>query len=197
MSAILDAVCVFCGSSPGSTEVYRDGARAFGDELARRGSDLVWGGASVGLMGVVADAVLEHGRRAIGVIPSFMVERELAHRGASELVVVDSMHARKAAMAARADAFALLPGGMGSFEEFFEILTWAQLGLHQKPIGVLNLSGYFDPLLSLLRHAVEQGFMRPKSLELVAFADGPAALLNRLQDAAASSSSLPDALDKT
>lgn len=176
-----DALCVFCGSSFGNSDVYRSGARAFGGELAKRGIDLVWGGGRVGLMGVVADAVLDGGRRAIGVIPHFMVERELAHPRASELVTVDSMHARKAAMAERSEGFVLLPGGLGSFEEFFEVLTWAQLELHQKPIGILNLQGFFDPLLELMRHSSREGFIHAKNLDLVVSASEPAPLLDVLE----------------
>jgi uncharacterized protein (TIGR00730 family) len=185
MATRLSSVCVFCGSSLGSSDIYREATRRFGGELAERGIDLVWGGGRVGLMGVVADAVLDAGRRAVGVIPQFLLDREVAHARASELVVVDSMHTRKAAMAARADAFALLPGGLGSFEEFFEILTWAQLGLHDKPIGVLNVAGYFDPLLELMRHASREGFVPERGLALVVSAGEPALLLDRLAAAQA------------
>jgi uncharacterized protein (TIGR00730 family) len=197
MTPALRTVCVFCGSSSGKAEHYRDGTRAFGEELARRGLDLVWGGAHVGLMGVVADAVLAGGRRAVGVIPSFMLERELAHPRASELIVVDSMHSRKATMAARADGFVLLPGGLGSFEEFFEVYTWAQIGLHRKPIGVLNLGGYFSPLLELLRHAAHEGFVDAKRLELVVHESEPSELLDRLASRWQASTAEPDALAKT
>lgn len=197
MTAGLKALCVFCGSSRGNAEVYREGARAFGEELARRGLDLVWGGSHAGLMGVVADAVLDGGRLAIGVIPSFLLDRELAHRGASELIVVDSMHTRKAAMAARADAFVLLPGGLGSFEEFFEVFTWAQIGLHRKPLGVLNLGGYFEPLLELLRHTAREGFVQPKNLDLIAHAREPAELLDRLEVLALAAPPAPSTLEKT
>lgn len=197
MTTALNALCVFCGSSLGSSELYRDGARAFGSELARRGIDLVWGGSHVGLMGVVADAVLAGGRLAIGVIPHFMFDRELAHRGASELIVVDSMHARKATMAARADGFVLLPGGLGSFEEFFEVYTWAQIGLHRKPIGVLNLAGYFDPLLELLNHATRQGFVQAQNLELLVTDRDASALLDRLQLLSLVTVGEASALDKT
>jgi uncharacterized protein (TIGR00730 family) len=204
MSPRLKALCVFCGSSLGGAEVYREGTRRFGTELAKRGVDLVWGGGHVGLMGVIADAVLDGGRRAIGVIPQFMVGRELAHPRASELVVVDSMHTRKATMAARADGFALLPGGLGSFEEFFEVLTWAQLELHRKPIGVLNLAGYFDPLLELLQHASREGFVHHRSLDLLVSAEEPGELLDRLEARRATLRSSPvadapaeDALDRT
>jgi uncharacterized protein (TIGR00730 family) len=174
-------LCVFCGSNLGTSDVYRDGARAFGVELASRGIDLVWGGGRVGLMGAVADAVLDAGQRAIGVIPEFLADREIAHPRASELIVVDSMHTRKAVMAARSDGFVLLPGGLGSFEEFFEVLTWAQLGLHQKPIGILNLAGFFDPLLELMRHASREGFIQSRNLERVVTAAAPSALLQLLE----------------
>jgi uncharacterized protein (TIGR00730 family) len=197
MTARLNALCVFCGSSLGASEVYREGARAFGAELARRGVDLVWGGGHVGLMGVLADAVLDGGRRAIGVIPQFMVGRELAHPRASELVVVDSMHTRKATMAARADAFVLLPGGLGSFEEFFEVLTWAQLELHDKPIGVLNLAGYFDPLLELLSHASREGFVHHRSLGLLVSAEDSASLLDQVDARRAALPASRGLLDRT
>jgi uncharacterized protein (TIGR00730 family) len=204
MSSGFGALCVFCGSSFGGPPVYREGARAFGAELARRGIDLVWGGGHVGLMGVVADAVLDGGRRAVGVIPEFMVQRELAHPRASELVVVDSMHTRKATMAARADGFVLLPGGLGSFEEFFEVVTWAQLELHQKPIGILNLARFFDPLLELLRHASREGFIRPDNLELVVSSDDSGVLIDRLSarqrelaESVASGRWAKEALDKS
>jgi uncharacterized protein (TIGR00730 family) len=197
MMTSLNALCVFCGSSPGGSQLYRDGTAAFGAELGRRGVDLVWGGSHVGLMGVLADAVLAAGRRAIGVIPSFMLDRELAHPRASELIVVDSMHSRKATMAARADGFVLLPGGLGSFEEFFEVYTWAQIGLHRKPIGVLNLGGYFNPLFELLRHGAREGFMPKTSLDLVQSADEPFALLEKLARSHLAARASNDALDKT
>ena len=197
MTSGMNALCVFCGSSRGSAELYREGSRAFGQELARRGIDLVWGGAHVGLMGVVADAVLAGGRLAIGVIPGFMLDRELAHRGASELIVVDSMHSRKATMAARADGFVLLPGGIGSFEEFFEVLTWAHIGLHEKPIGVLNLGGYFEPLLELLRHGTREGFIHERSSELLVSASDPVLLLDQLEARALATPPRRSALDKT
>jgi len=197
MTARLNALCVFCGSSLGSSDVYRQGALAFGAELARRGVDLVWGGGHVGLMGVIADAVLDGGRRAIGVIPQFMVGRELAHPRASELAVVDSMHSRKATMAARADAFVLLPGGLGSFEEFFEVLTWAQLELHDKPIGVLNLAGYFDPLLELLSHASREGFVHHRSLDLLVSAQHPTSLLDQLEARRVATPASRGLLDRT
>ena len=147
--------------------MYADAAASFGRLLAEQGIELVWGGGNVGLMGVVADAVLAAGGRAYGVIPSFMAERELAHPQATELVVVDSMHARKAAMAERADAFVALPGGFGTLDELFEILTWAQLHIHSKPIGLLNVQGFFDPLLAMVRHMSREGFITARHLALL------------------------------
>ena len=145
--------------------------------LADEGIELVWGGGNVGLMGVLADAVLAAGGRAYGVIPSFMAERELAHPQATELAVVDSMHTRKAAMADRADAFVALPGGFGTLDELFEIVTWAQLHIHAKPVGLLNVQGFFDPLLAMVRHMSEAGFVKPQYLGLLHVgADGPGLL---------------------
>ena len=161
------SVCVFCGASSGHDPAYALAARRFGEVLAQRGIELVWGAGNVGLMGVLADAVLSHGGRAVGVIPDFMVERELAHTAASEILIVDSMHARKAAMAERADAFVALPGGFGTLDELFEILTWAQLHIHRKPIGLLNVQGFFDPLLAMVRHMSTAGFITARHLALL------------------------------
>jgi uncharacterized protein (TIGR00730 family) len=154
-------VCVFCGSSPGARPAYLAAARELGGLLAQRGIDLVWGGGNVGLMGAVADAALAAGGRAIGVIPEALIERELGHVGATELHVVRTMHARKALMADLSDAFVALPGGMGTLDETFEILTWAQLGLHQKPVGLFDVEGYYAPLLAFLDRARDEGFVRP------------------------------------
>jgi uncharacterized protein (TIGR00730 family) len=174
------SLCVFCGSVRGHSLEYAEAARAFGTALADSGIELVWGGGHVGLMGVLADAVLAGGGRVHGVIPSFMAERELAHPGASELYVVDSMHARKAKMAELSDGFAALPGGFGTLEEFFEVLTWAQLHLQQKPIGLLNVAGFFEPLLALLRHMVSEGFVAASNLSLIEVESSPLALLEKL-----------------
>ena len=152
-------VCVFCGSSEGRDPRYREAAEPVGRSLARRGLGLVYGGGGIGLMRVVADAVLDHGGSVIGVIPHGLAAREVAHRGVSEMRVVPSMHARKALMAELADAFLTLPGGFGTFEELFESVTWAQLGIHRKPLGLLNVAGYFDPLVQLVEHAVAEGFV--------------------------------------
>ena len=154
-------ICVFCGSSPGGHGFYRESAAAFGQLLAARGIELVYGGAQVGLMGVLANAVLNAGGRAIGVIPQAMMDREIAHPGLTELKVVSSMHERKATMAELSDAFVALPGGIGTFEELFEVWTWGQLGLHAKPCGVLNVRGFYDRLGAFLDHVVSEGFLRP------------------------------------
>ncbi len=155
-------VCVFSGSSPGGDLAYRAAATHLGHRLAERGLELVYGGASVGLMGAVADAAMEGGGHVIGVIPQSLVDREVAHDSLSDLRVVDSMHERKALMAELADAFVALPGGVGTLEELFEIYTWNQLGLHAKPLGLFNVRGYFDGLARFLDHAVEERFVTPK-----------------------------------
>lgn len=174
-------ICVFCGSSEGARPEYADAARALASELARRKIGLVYGGGSVGLMGVLADTALAAGGEVIGVIPGPLASRELAHPGLTEMRVVGSMHERKATMAALADGFVALPGGLGTFEETLEILTWAQLGIHRKPVGVLNVEGYWDGLLRMLSHAVREGFVRREYLALLLFADGPADLLDRIE----------------
>ncbi len=173
-------VCVFCGSATGARAEYAEAARSVAAELARRGIGVVYGGGSVGLMGVLADAALASGVEVIGVIPRRLASRELAHRGLTELRLGDSMHERKALMAALADAFIALPGGVGTLEETFEVLSWAQLGIHGKPIGVLNVAGYWDDLIRFLSHTVHEGFVRPEYLELIQFAPTHAALLDGL-----------------
>ncbi len=174
-------VCVFCGSSRGGRPIYADAARRFGAALARRRLGLVYGGGHVGLMGAVADAVLTGGGTAVGVIPRFLEAKELAHRGLTELVVVETMHERKAAMADRADAFAALPGGFGTGDELFEALSWSQLGLHAKPVGLLNTAAFFDPLLGWLDHVVRERFLRPEHRALVLTAAEPDELLDALE----------------
>jgi uncharacterized protein (TIGR00730 family) len=173
-------VCVFCGSSKGSRQEYIDAARRLGQLVAGRGLDLVFGGGHIGLMGVVADAALGAGGRVVGVIPQALMDRELAHRGLSELHVVGTMHQRKALMADLSDAFVALPGGYGTLDELFEILTWAQLGIHGKPIGLLNVSGFFDPLLAWVQHACAEGFLRRQHVETLRVAAGVEELLAAL-----------------
>lgn len=153
-------ICVFTGANPGARLDYASAAKELGRELTTRGYELVYGGAKVGLMGIVADAVLAGGGAVTGIIPRALVGREVAHRGLSELRVVDSMHERKAMMADLADGFIAMPGGLGTLEELFEVLTWAQLGIHCKPCGILNVASYFDPLLEFLAHAVHECFVR-------------------------------------
>jgi hypothetical protein len=152
-------VCVFCGSNGGLRPDYVAAARALGEALAHRGMGLVYGGASIGVMGAVADACLEAGGHVEGVIPGGLFAREVAHTRLSQLHVVESMHARKALMASLSDAFVALPGGFGTFEELFEVVTWGQLGIHRKPIALLNTGGYYDSLLRFLDHAVQEGFI--------------------------------------
>src|SRR5262245_5017679 len=177
----LRSICVFCGSSVGAKPEYAAAARVMGRLLAERRIRLVYGAGNVGLMGLLADAALRAGGEVIGVIPQMLVDRELAHRGVSELRIVGSMHERKALMAELADAFVALPGGLGTFEELCEVLTWAQLGIHAKPVGCLNVAGYFDGLLQLLDHAVGERFLHPRQRELLVSANGPAQLLAELE----------------
>lgn len=170
-------ICVFCGSNPGSNPEYCRAARELGEELARRGLGLVYGGAGIGCMGAVADAVLAAGGEAIGVMPRNLLEKEIAHKGLSELRVVESMHERKALMAELADAFIALPGGMGTLEEIFEVATWAQLGLHKKPCGLLDVAGYYAPLTAFLDHVRDECFMRPEHRAMILRASTPEELL--------------------
>lgn len=156
----LASVCVFCGSNFGRQPAYREAAAAFGSEIARRGLKLVYGGADVGLMGVVADAALAAGGEVVGVIPQALVEKEIAHAGLTRLETVASMHERKARMAELSDAFVALPGGPGTLEEIFEVWTWGQLGFHAKPVGFLNVAGYFDALSAFFDHAVAESFVQ-------------------------------------
>jgi uncharacterized protein (TIGR00730 family) len=176
----MQRVCVFCGSSPGGDQRYREAARLLGTLLAQRGVGLVYGGASVGLMGAIADAVLEGGGHVIGVIPSALVTKEIAHQSLPDLRVVATMHERKALMADLSDAFVALPGGIGTLEETFETLTWAQLGLHRKPVGFLDTAGYYAPLLEFLGQCVSARFIRPEHQRLYIVEGEPAALLDRL-----------------
>jgi uncharacterized protein (TIGR00730 family) len=166
-------ICVFCGSKVGLDPEYAAAARGVGQALARHGIGLVYGGGRVGLMGIVADSVLEHGGRAIGVIPEPLATQEIAHDGLTEQHVVAGMHERKALLARRSAAFLTLPGGIGTLEEFFETLSWACLGLHQKPLGILNVRSYFDPMLALLDHAIAQRFVRAEILDLLFVSSNP------------------------
>ncbi len=159
---MVKSVCVFCGSSFGNRPEYREAAKELGTLIARRGLRLVYGGAKVGLMGAVSDACMSSAGTVVGVMPRLLVEKEIAHQGLSELRVVESMHERKALMAELADAFIALPGGFGTFEEFFEIATWAQLGLQRKAYGLLNVAGYYDSLIAQADHSLAEGFLKPQ-----------------------------------
>lgn len=174
------SLCVYCGSRQGELSAYSDAARAVGREIGRCGWQLVYGGGRAGLMGVVADAALDAGASVVGVIPHSLMDRELGHVGLTELHVVDTMHQRKTLMAERSDAFLALPGGIGTFEELFEVWTWRQLGYHDKPIGLLNVAGYYDTLLSFLQHSLGQGFMASAQSELLQVDTDAVALIERL-----------------
>jgi uncharacterized protein (TIGR00730 family) len=189
----LKRVCVYCGSNSGTNPIYAKAARELGTLLAERGLGLVYGGGRVGLMGVIADAVLATGGNVIGVIPEMLVKMEVAHQGLADLRVVASMHERKALMVDLADAFIALPGGFGTLEEFSEVLTWAQLGLHRKPHGLLNVAGFYDPLLAFFDHAVAANFIRQAHCELVISENDPARLLDLM--AAAHPPHLPKWID--
>ncbi len=173
----MNSICIFCGSSSGKDPAYAEAARFLGETLARRGVTLVYGGGNVGLMGIVADAALEAGGEVIGVMPEALVEREISHTSLTKLHVVGSMHDRKALMSELSDGFIALPGGNGTLEEFFEVLTWAQLGEHRKPCGLLNVSAYYDPLLSVLDHMVDQGFLSEKHRSIVQVESEPENML--------------------
>ncbi len=171
---------MFCGSSAGRRPAYREAARTVGRALARRGCRLVYGGARVGLMGALADAALEAGGEVLGVIPEHLLAKELGHPGVGELEVVADMHQRKARMAALADAFVALPGGIGTLEELFEVLTWAQLGLHGKPVGLLDVGGFYDGLRGFLQTVVAEGFLRPAAVADLVVRCDPEELLDEL-----------------
>ena len=174
----MKSICVFCGSSMGIKPVYREAAQTLGKTLADRELKLIYGGANVGLMGTVADATLAAGGEAIGVIPEFLVNKEIAHNRLTQLHLVDSMHERKTQMSVLADGFIALPGGYGTLEEFCELLTWAQLGLHQKPCGLLNIEGYFDPLLEFFDKAVSEEFLKPVNRSFILESSDPNQLLD-------------------
>lgn len=174
----LKNICVYCGSNAGNDPVYQEQAQALGHALVERGLGLVYGGARVGIMGVVADAVLAAGGRAIGVLPEALMKKELAHRGLTELHVVKSMHERKTIMAERSNGFIAMPGGIGTLEEIFEVWTWSQLGFHNKPCGLLNVAGFYDKLAGFLDHAADSGFMQPQHRQMLALENDP----NRLLD---------------
>jgi uncharacterized protein (TIGR00730 family) len=174
-------VCVFCGSSAGNNSLYSDTARKLGALLAARGHSLVYGGGNIGLMGVLADAVLEKGGSAIGIIPDFLMKKEVGHTGLTQLEVVSSMHERKRRMADLADAFVVIPGGWGTLDETAEILTWKQLGLIRQPIGFLNVNGFFNTLLAQMEHMVAEGFLHPDNMALIKVGQTPESVLDQLK----------------
>lgn len=180
----MQRLCVFCGSARGARPAYASAAQRFGTALAARGTTLVFGGASVGLMGVLADAVLDAGGSVVGVIPRPLVEREIAHQGCTTLHTVDTMHERKALMADLAHGFVALPGGFGTLDELFEVVTWGQLGMHRKPVGLLNTAGFFDPLLAMLDHLHRERFAAAPNRDALAVEDDPERLLDLLGRAA-------------
>ncbi|AIL63915.1 TIGR00730 family Rossman fold protein [Pseudomonas alkylphenolica] len=174
------SVCVFCGASTGVNPAYREAAIALGQAIAQRGLTLVYGGGAVGLMGIVADAAMAAGGEVIGIIPQALKDAEVGHSGLTRLEVVDGMHARKARMAELSDAFVALPGGLGTLEELFEVWTWGQLGYHAKPLGLLDVNGFYSKLGSFLDHVVEEGFVRPQHRAMLRLADSPAELLDAM-----------------
>jgi len=177
----MKSVCVYCGSNEGTLPVYAEAARSLGRALVERGLGLVYGGASVGIMGVLADTVLGLGGRVTGVMPESIVRKEVAHRGLTELRVTSSMHERKMTMAELSDAFVALPGGIGTLEEVFEAWTWAQLGLHSKPCGLLNVAGYYDGLIAFLDHTVAERFVKEANRSMLIVSDDPSDLLDRFE----------------
>jgi uncharacterized protein (TIGR00730 family) len=178
------SVCVYCGSKPGNHPVFAETARAVGTWIGQHGGQLVYGGGRNGLMGIVADATMAAGGRVVGIIPKALVEKEWAHSACTELHIVDTMHERKRLMAEHADTFLALPGGIGTFEEFFEAWTWRQLGYHDKPVGLLNLAGYYDTMLTFLQSTVEQQFMSDWQMNLIQVGTEPVPLLRELVQAA-------------
>ncbi len=183
MTHSLRSLCVYCGASIGLDPQYAQLAQEFGHLLASKGITLVYGGGRLGLMGILADAVLAGGGQVIGIIPAALCEKELAHQGLTELHIVADMHERKAMMAAKADAFVALPGGLGTLEELFEMLTWLQLGLHQKAVGILNMKHFYDGMLAFLTHSSSQGFIRGSDLALLQISADGTALLQMLEAA--------------
>src|SRR6185437_14741826 len=182
-SRVFQRLCVFCGSSSGHRSSYRETAAALGRLIAERGIELVYGGGHVGLMGAMADAALGANGRVIGVMPQSLIDREVGHAGLSDMRIVGSMHERKALMVELADGFIALPGGHGTLDEFCEVLTWAQLGIHSKPCGILNMDGYYDSLLALFDHAVDEGFLKAIHRDMIIAEPDPATLLARMEEA--------------
>lgn len=177
----MQRVCVFCGSSPGVKQEYAVGARELGLVLAKKSIDLVYGGGHVGLMGIVADAAMSAGAKAIGIIPRCLADKEVAHQGLTELKIVQTMHERKAQMSELSDGFIAMPGGFGTLEELFEVITWAQLGIHKKPFGLFNVAGYYDKLIEFMDYQVEQGFVPQRHREMIIVSDEAEQLVEMLE----------------
>jgi uncharacterized protein (TIGR00730 family) len=177
----LKSICLYCGSSPGTNPAYRDAAAQFGETLAEREIRLIYGGGSVGLMGVAADACLARGGEVIGVIPKLLMEKEVGHKGVSKMHIVDNMHERKALMTDLADGFIALPGGFGTLDELFEALTWLQLGYHGKPVGLLNVAGFFNGLITFLDHARDERFLRPLHRDALCVDKNLSTLIGKMQ----------------
>ncbi|TMS58179.1 TIGR00730 family Rossman fold protein [Imbroritus primus] len=176
----MKSICVYCGARPGARPAYAEHAKALGRTLAERGITLVYGGGNVGLMGIIADEVMRCGGETVGIIPEALMKKEIGHAGLTELHVVSSMHERKQMMADRSDGFIAMPGGIGTYEELFETFTWLQLGYHTKPIGLLNVEGFYDGLLSFLRHACDEGFMQAAHAGLLRVSPDPGQLVDQL-----------------
>jgi len=190
------SICVYCGSRPGTDPAYADAARRVGERIGQHGWQLVYGGGRAGLMGIVADAALAAGARVVGVIPESLMLKEVGHRGLTELHVVQTMHQRKMMMAERSDSFLALPGGIGTFEELFEVWSWRQLGYHDKPLGLLNTNAYYDDLIGFLHTSARRGLMTAEQLALLHVDDDPLAMLDHLGTAAAAAKQ-PDDYSKT
>jgi len=181
MSEMIKSICVYCGASPGTSDTFIKIARELGRELAERRIRLVYGGGGIGLMGAVADATMAAGGEVLGIIPQHLERAELGHRGLTELKIVDTMHTRKRMMFDQSDAFVILPGGMGTLDETFEIITWRQLGMHDKPIVLINHDGYWDPFLGLIDHVIDNGFARPAARQLFSVVAGVGRLFDLLE----------------
>jgi len=177
----MESIAVFCASGIGNNPIYREKAYEFGKYLAKKGKRLVYGGSQLGLMGAVADGVLDNGGKVIGVLPRFMSNKEIAHLNLSELIMVESMHERKLKMHELSDAVVTLPGGFGTFEELFEMLTWAQLGLHNKPIGILNVKGYYDALKEMIDHMLSEGLLKPENESLLIMSSNQEELIEMME----------------
>ncbi|MFM9985311.1 MAG: TIGR00730 family Rossman fold protein [Flavobacteriales bacterium] len=177
----MQKIVVFCGSSIGTDQVYSDAAKHTGMVFAKRGIDLVYGGGGIGLMGIVANTMMENGARVTGVIPKFLATKEIANNEITELIIVDTMHERKALMSQLSDAVLVLPGGIGTLEEFFEVFTWGQLGLHQKPIAILNINGFYNPLIELIDHMRSQGFLRYEHFNMLIVSDSLEEILTKME----------------